>query len=314
MGAAALLLNIEQVKEEALGLRSYTLKEAGDGELPPFTAGSHIDCHLENGLVRSYSLCSDPRERLRYAIAVARDDAGRGGSTFVHDNWRVGSRVAVSLPRNNFPLVTDAPATVLVAGGIGITPLLSMIHVLEARRAPWTLFYAARSRAHAAFCKELSVYGARVRFHYDDERGGVLNVAEIVARADRGTHLYCCGPAPMLAAFESECREREPRTVHIEHFANDLSATGRPFRAYLRKSNLTVSVGADQTLLEVLLAAGLDVPFSCMDGTCGECSTKIIDGVADHRDRVLTRRKQAENKVMMICCSRATTDLLTLDL
>ncbi|TGR23000.1 MULTISPECIES: PDR/VanB family oxidoreductase [unclassified Mesorhizobium] len=314
MSPAVLLLTIECVKEEALGVRSYTLGDASGGELPSFTAGAHIDCHLDNGLLRSYSLCNNPDDRLQYAIAVARDDKGRGGSIFIQDNWRVGSQVAVSLPRNNFPLAANAAATVLVAGGIGITPMLSMIRTLEGKNAPWTLAYASRSRTHAAFRDELSTYGDRVRFHYDDEMRGVLDMAEVVARADRDAHLYCCGPAPMLAAFELQCRERAPSTVHVEYFANEQSSVGRQFEVYLRRSDLTLNVGAEQTILQAVLAAGVDAPFSCMEGTCGECVTKIVAGVADQRDRVLTRRKRAENKVMMICCSRSMTDVLTLDL
>ena len=308
------LLTIDRVRDEAIGIRSYILKDPQGYELPQFTAGAHIDCHLSNGLIRRYSLCNDPRDRFHYAIAVARDDKGRGGSAFIHDNWHQGDQVIIGLPRNNFPLAADSTTNLLIGGGIGITPMMAMLGALEAKGADWRLVYASRSRAHAAFAKELSAYGDRVHLHYDDEKQAVLDLGAIIEQSAADAHLYCCGPAPMLAAFEEICRERDPDRVHVEHFTNDQPTGGKPCKVHLRKSGLTLEVGADQSILDAILAAGLDVPFSCLEGTCGECVTAVVEGIPDHRDTVLTKRRRAENKVMMVCCSRAKTDSLTLNL
>lgn len=310
-----LAMRIAAIREEALGIRSYVLESEDGSALPPFTAGAHIDVLLDNGMVRSYSLTSDPEDRKSYEIAVLRDASSRGGSAFVFDNLRVGSRLSVSRPRNHFPLDEAAPFSVLFAGGIGITPMLPMVWHLEALGREWKLYYSARSRAGAAFLNALLPLSSKVHFHCDEECGGFLDIREIVRQLPAGTHVYACGPKPMLAAFQDACSDLDPRAVHLEHFSAAEKVTeSTSFEVHLARTARTLKVEENVSILDRLLEEGLDIPYSCREGTCGECEVKVLDGVPDHRDVVLSKKKRAENKVMMICCSRARTESLTLDL
>ncbi|MGJ5043116.1 PDR/VanB family oxidoreductase [Bradyrhizobium sp. HKCCYLRH1062] len=312
-----LQLRVKRITPEAENINSYELVAPDDAELPPFTAGAHIDLQLSNGLIRSYSLVNDQRERQRYVIAVNRDPASRGGSAFVHDRIRAGDTVTASCPRNNFALVEHADHSILIAGGIGITPLLSMVRRLEAIGRRWELFYAARSRRAAAFLDELDTVRPDVlHVDFDDERPGrVFDVAGIVARAPADAHLYCCGPAAMLEAFETAAAERPADLVHVEYFkAKQAAAVGGGFELRLARSNRTILVGPGKSILDALLEAGIAANFSCMEGVCGTCETRVLDGIPDHRDQFLSTEEQAANRTMMICCSGAKSKTLTLDL
>ena len=214
---------VKRIGYEAERINSYELIARRGGELAPFTAGSHIDLHLPNGMFRSYSLLNDQRERHRYVIAVNKDGESRGGSSFIHDSVKVGDIMTISGPRNNFALHEEAEHSVLIAGGIGITPLLSMIRRLDALGRRWELFYAARTRAAAAFLDELDTFRSdlRSRMHldFDDERSGRLfDLPAIVGNAPARAHLYCCGPEPMLEAFEAATAGRPADLVHVEYF------------------------------------------------------------------------------------------------
>lgn len=318
MTKKTLSLQVEIIREEALRIRSYALVDPQGSDLPEFTAGAHIDLHLSNGMVRSYSLFNDPSDRTRYEFAVAKDANSRGGSIFLHDTLGVGEAIEVSLPRNNFRLSEGLGRSVFVAGGIGITPILSMVRRLETLGAEWKLYYAVRGRSQAPFLDLLATYGDRVHLHFDEEQNCVLDMAAIVDQLSGDTrletHLYCCGPKPMLDAFQSACSNRDPETVHLEYFTGEAAGGGEDvtFLVHLAKSKLTVEVPPGVSILEVLLEKGFDIPYSCMEGTCGECEMKVLDGVPDHRDVVLSKKKRAENKVMMICCSRARTNSITL--
>ena len=316
MTKPTLTLRVDQVRDEAAGIRSFVLVDPKGGSLPPFTVGGHIDLHLPNGMMRSYSLFNDQDEHSRYEIAVARDANSRGGSILLHDTVEVGQLIEVGLPRNHFPLSEGPHPSVLIAGGIGITPILAMARRLLAQKRDFALHYAARSRLTAAFVETLAEFGDRVRMHFDDERGTVLDVAEIAAQAASDAHLYCCGPKPMLDAFQMACAAREPETIHIEQFTADVAAKspGDTFTVHLMKSKQSFEVLAGETILDVLLRNGIDVPYSCMEGTCGECQVKVSGGLPDHRDVVLTKKKRAENSVMMICCSRSFSPALTLEI
>jgi ferredoxin-NADP reductase len=305
---------------QAQGIHSYELRPRDGKPFPGFTAGAHIDLYLPNGLVRSYSLVNPQGETGRYLIAVNRDAASRGGSTSVHDQLRVGDTVTLSAPRNNFPLAEDAVHTVLIAGGIGVTPLWCMVQRLAQIGASWQLYYSARTRAHAAFHDEIEALGKRaganVLFNFDQEPGGkMLDLGAIVARAVPRAHLYCCGPLPILAAFESACAGRDPATVHVEYFSAPAApVTTGGFTVVLSRSQKSVFVPEGKTILDALLDAGMDVPFSCMEGICGTCETKVLAGVPDHRDLILTESEKQAGKTMMICCSGSKTAELVLDL
>ncbi len=304
---------------EADGIYSFELRSCDGGALPAFTAGAHIDVLMPGGIERSYSLISTPDEKHRYVIAVARDPASRGGSAFMCDTLRPGDRITVSYPANTFPLVETGAHSVLIAGGIGITPIWSMVRRLEALQRSWALFYAARAESKAALLDGvrdlMRAYPDRVIVAFDQEPGQTtLDIAGIVAAQPAPTHFYCCGPSGMLKAFETATADRDRAFVHIERFAADAAPARGGFDVVLAKSGRTIFVPPDQTILETLLAAGLNTPRSCMQGVCGTCETFVLDGVPDHRDAVLSKRERASNAKMMICCSGCIGERLVLDL
>jgi vanillate O-demethylase ferredoxin subunit len=313
-------VRIKRISFEAESINSFELVAPAGGDLVAFTAGSHIDLYLSNGMIRSYSLVNDPSERSRYVIAVNKDAASRGGSRFVHETLRAGDIITISHPRNNFVLQENTTHSILIAGGIGITPLLSMIHRLEALGRSWELFYAARTRVAAAFLDELSGLRRDVQeklhLNFDQEpTGSMLDLAAIVRNAPGDAHLYCCGPVPMLEAFEAATRDRPAEQVHVEYFkAREKPAAEGGFEVKLARSNRTIKVGAGKTILNALLDAGIAVNYACTEGVCGTCETRVIEGIPDHRDLFLGKAEQAANKTMMICCSGSKSDALVLDL
>jgi len=320
MAESILEVRVKRIGYEAENINSYELVAPTGGELAPFTAGGHIDLHLSNGMIRSYSLVNDQRERHRYLIAVNKDAAGRGGSSFVHDSIRAGDIITVSHPRNNFALHEEAEHSVLIAGGIGITPLLSMVRRLETLERSWELFYAARTRVAAAFLDELDALRPNVhlnlRVDFDDERSGrVFDLAAIVKKAPAPAHLYCCGPLPMLAAFEAATADRPAGHVHVEYFqARQAPAIEGGFEVKLARSNRRILVDAGKTILDALLDAGIAVNYACTEGVCGTCETRVLEGIPDHRDQFLSKEEQAANKTVMICCSGVKSGTLVLDL
>jgi vanillate O-demethylase ferredoxin subunit len=309
-----LQLRITATTWEAPGIISYELRPSEGGELPPFTAGAHIDLTLPNGLVRSYSLLNPQSERHRYVIAVQKDRASRGGSKWMHENLRAGDLITINGPRNNFALDESAAKSFFIAGGIGITPILSMIERLSAVGQDWELIYCARKRAGTAFL-ELLKQKPQVRFNFDEEPGGtMLNIAEVIQRAPPNAHLYCCGPLPMLSAFEEATKNLARECVHVEYFsAKAPAAVEGGFTVILAKSGRELTVQPGTTILQTLLDAGLDVPNSCTQGICGSCETRVLEGIPDHRDLILTQKERMANTKMMICCSGSKSDKLVLD-
>lgn len=313
-------VRVKSVTWEAPGILAYEFRSPEDGPLPPFTAGAHIDLHLSSGIVRSYSLLNAQTERHRYVIAVQKDRASRGGSLWVHDKLGAGDLIKISPPRNNFALVEEAPQTTLIAGGIGITPILGMLRQLKAMRRPWRLYYCTRTRAGTPFIEELEALAANdpgeVRFNFDEEPGGaMLDLGGVVADAPANAHLYCCGPLPMLAAFEAATANLPREQVHVEYFtAKEAPATDGGFTVVLVKSKLEVKVRAGQSILNAIFQAGVDHPSSCLEGICGACETAVVEGIPDHRDLVLTESEQKANRTMMICCSGCKGDRLVLDI
>jgi ferredoxin-NADP reductase len=309
-------VRITSIALEAQGIKSFELQPLVAQSLPPVPAGAHIDLHLPNGMIRSYSLVNPPGERHRYVIAVSNDPASRGGSRFVHEGLRVGHTLTIGVPRNNFPLAEEAKQSVLIAGGIGVTPLWCMIQRLEELERPWMLYYCARTRQGAAFVEQLRAFGERVHFNFDQEAGGrMLDIAQVVNGTAPDTHLYCCGPTPMLNAFEKATALRPPECVHVEYFtAKEAPATSGGFTVVLARSGLSVAVPPGKTILDTLLDQGIDVPYLCMEGSCGTCETKVLEGVPDHRDVALSNIEKAANGSMMICCSGSNSEKLVLDL
>jgi len=312
-----LTLQVTDLITEAKGVVLVELRSPDARPLPPFTPGAHIELHLPGGIVRQYSLCNDARERHRYCVGVGLSAASRGGSRHVHRSLRVGDMLQVGAPRNHFPLHEDAPGFVFFAGGIGITPVWSMIQWCEANRRPWHLHYLVRSRQRAAFLEALSAFAENVTLHADDEAGGLFDVSAAVARQPANVHFYTCVPTPLLLAVEAAAKSYAEEQVHFEWFTPKapIHDTGdRPFSIELARSGRTFEVPADQTILQVLEANGLRVDSSCREGTCASCETCVLDGTPDHRDSVLTAAERKNNDVMMICVSRALSATLVLDL
>ncbi|HVV45354.1 MAG TPA: PDR/VanB family oxidoreductase [Bryobacteraceae bacterium] len=312
---------VKVVTWETEEIRLFELRAAAGGELPPFTAGAHIDLHLPcgpatGGMVRGYSLVNSQDERHRYVIGVSLNPESRGGSRWMHEALRPGDVIPFSGPYNLFPLAEDAPHSVLMAGGIGITPLMSMIRRLSSLGRSWQLFYCVRSRSAAAFLADLSEWPANVRLHCDDEFGGrFLDLAAAIDAAPAGSHYYCCGPKAMMAEFEAATRAVPPGRVHVEYFhPAEQPALEGGFLVELARSGRTIIVPPGQTILDTLRQAGFDVPSSCEQGICGTCETRVLAGVPDHRDSLLTEAERAAGRTMMICCSGSKSEKLVLDL
>ncbi|AIO33256.1 2Fe-2S iron-sulfur cluster binding domain protein [Burkholderia cenocepacia] len=313
---------VKSVTHEAKGINAWELCHPDGRELPPFTAGAHIGLHLANGMVRSYSLCNSQDERHRYVVAVNHDPHSRGGSRFIHEALRAGDRLRIWTPRNNFALVENAPHVVFIAGGIGITPLYSMIQRLESIGRSWELHYSARVREACAFRESLKALDTscpgRVQFNFDQEPGGHLtDIAALIAQAPPDAHLYCCGPNPMLQVFEQTVTllGRPPSQIHVEYFAaHEEAATAGGFTVVLARSNRSFQVEPGHTILDTLLDNHVDVPFSCRQGVCGACETRVIDGSPDHRDSLLSPEEKASNATIMICCSGCKSEKLVLDI
>ncbi|VVE56710.1 ferredoxin [Pandoraea pneumonica] len=318
-----LIVNVARREQETAAIAVFELHASGDSALPPFTAGAHIELFLRDGLSRCYSLLNDPGERHRYVIGVNHDPASRGGSAFVHEHLHEGAMLKISAPRNHFPLDETAASTghtVLVAGGIGVTPLLSMAARLEAMQRPWTLHYCARSRETAAFAARLerSAFAhGRVEWHFDRAPGqGSLDLGRLVDDVSAGTHLYCCGPSPMLKAFEAEVARRPDCHGHVEYFAGVGAPEGSAgqYEVMLAKSGKIVVVKPGKTMLDALLDAGVDAPYSCREGVCGTCEVGVLEGTPEHRDLVLSQDERASGRTVMTCCSGCRGDRLVLDL
>jgi len=308
-------------RDEACDIVSFELEALDGVALPPFTAGSHIDVRLEDGLIRQYSLCSDPQRTHRYQIAVLKEAASRGGSQAMHERVRAGGLLEISAPRNHFELAQVAPHSLLLAGGIGVTPILCMAERLSTLGAAFEMNYCARSRERAAFRERIarSDFAARVQFHFDDEAPSQrLDIERLLRGAPAGTHLYVCGPKGFMDAVLATARAADwpEARLHYEFFAAAPSAPvdGASFEVKLASSGRVIAVPPQRTVLQALLDAGVEVPVSCEQGICGTCLTKVLEGEPDHRDLFLTPAEQARNDCFTPCCSRARSALLVLDL
>lgn len=296
------------------GVTALELVTASGEEVPAWEPGAHIDVHLPGGVVRQYSLHSDPSDRTALGVAVLREPDGRGGSVFVHDRLAVGDVVAVGGPRNHFRL-EPAPRYLFIAGGIGITPILPMLASVSRSGVEWSLTYGGRSRASMAFLDAVAD-DPRVTVVPQDELG-LLDLAALLDVPRFGTAVYCCGPEPLMQAVERATGHWPVGALHLERFKprDDLpSGPGTPFEVELARSGVDVTIPAGRSILDTLAARGVKVPSSCREGTCGTCETVVLDGEPEHRDSILTPAERAANDCMMICCSRARSDRLVLDL
>jgi tetrachlorobenzoquinone reductase len=308
-------VRVTAIRYAARDTHLYQFSRLDGRPLPAYEPGAHIDLHLPNGLIRQYSLIEAEPDPSSYTVGIKRDPASRGGSRYVHDELRVGKTLEISAPRNNFPLVENANHVLLFAGGIGITPIWCMVQRLERLGRSWRLYYACRSRSDMAFLQALEAMAA-AQFHFDDESAGkFLDVKSIVAEAPKDAHLYCCGPTPMLKAFEAATADWPREQIHVEYFTPKQEADKKGgFVVELARSGQEFVIPEGKSILQVLLDAGVDVDYSCELGICGACEQRVISGVPEHRDAILTEEEQASNSKVMICCAGCKSNRLVLDL
>jgi ferredoxin-NADP reductase len=308
-------MRVNMVRHAAKDINLYELAPLGGASLPDAAPGSHIDFHLPNGLIRSYSLISAGVRPVVYTVAIKRDEASRGGSAFVHESLRVGMAIKITAPCNNFELDESAAHSTFIAGGIGITPIRAMAERVSALGRSWSLFYSCRDRDDAAFLFEFEGR-PNVKLHFDSEHGGKhMEIAAIVAGVPAGGHVYCCGPAPMLHAFEAAAKDMPPDQVHVEYFnATQDKATAGGYWVELARTGARFQIPPGHTILQVLEKNGIDIAYSCQAGVCGTCEVAVLSGVPDHRDEVLSEADKADGHRMMICCSGSLGEVLVLDL
>jgi ferredoxin-NADP reductase len=297
---------------------ALTLARADGSALPPWHPGAHIDVALPSGRVRQYSLCGDPSRNDSYRIAVRRIPSGGGGSLEVHDALPVGASITTSGPRNAFPLSVPGYGSPtrrvrFIAGGIGITPILPMLDLAERLNVDWSMIYAGRSAESIPFLDEVRRFGARVRIRTDDV-DGLPTADELLGECASGTTVYACGPAPMLTAIRQQLIGRDDVELHFERFAAPPVLDGEAFGVTVASSRAEIAVAADETLLTALQRAGVNPPYSCQQGFCGTCRIRVLNGVVQHRDTLLTDNER-DGGMMLTCVSRAAAgSALTLDL
>lgn len=312
-------LLLRQIRFEASSIHSFELVQPEGHELPPFTAGAHIDMHLPGGLMRQYSLCNNPAERHRYVVGILKEETGRGGSHTAHDQLRVGQQVSVSEPRNHFELHPETQHAVLLGGGIGITPLKAMAHALALRGISYELHYCTRNAGRVAFADELHALG-HTQFHFDQGNPAQgLDVVALLREPAAGTHLYYCGPGGFMAACKSASTHWPTSTVHCEHFKApepDASSTVQTppgsFVAEIASTGQRIPVGAQTTLADALIDAGIALQTSCVSGLCGTCKVGYRSGDVDHHDHILDDDERS--RCLTACVSRAHRGLLVLEL
>ena len=307
-------LRIARAYDVAEGIRTFELVQADGSELPPFTPGSHVLVQVPNGALRKYSLCNDAAERRRYVITVKRDPGGQGGSVSLHDDAHEGDILQTSMPDNAFAVADNAKACLFIAGGIGITPILSMIRSLGELAPRWKLIYLTRSPQTTAYLDELSSLGRQVQIHHDHgDPARCFDLWPLLEKPNTA-HIYCCGPRALMDSVRDMSGHWARGNVHFESFVvgGGVKPDDRAFEVRLAKSGLAFEVPVGKSILAALREHGGHCPSSCESGTCGTCRTGLLAGQADHRDMVLMPEEMASQ--IMICVSRARTPVLVLDL
>jgi vanillate monooxygenase ferredoxin subunit len=320
--ASTLSVRVSRKTAETADICTFELVAESGGPLPAFSAGSHIDVQVPGtDITRQYSLCNDSAESHRYLIGVLRDPASRGGSVAMHDAVQEGQVLQISAPKNHFALAHDAQRSLLLAGGIGVTPILCMAERLAISGAAFEMHYCTRSRERTAFYERMarSPFAGQVQFHFDDgDAAQKLDIVQLLQAPKADLHLYVCGPKGFMDAVLSSARTQgwPEAQLHYEFFSAEVlkSADDASFEVKLASSGRVIRVRADQTVIQALSAAGVEVQTSCEQGVCGTCLTRVIEGVPDHKDMYLTPEEQAANDQFMPCCSRSKTPLLVLDI
>jgi len=312
-------VRVSEIVEVTPLIKRFRFEPLGAAVLPTFSGGAHVVVEMPDGAVlrrNPYSLMSSPQETASYTISVRRDDAGRGGSLFLHNAVREGTQLRISHPVNLFPLDQRGRKHLLFAGGIGITPFLAMMAQLTQEGRAFELHYAVRSDVHGAYLQQLaSTYGQRVHVYRDDQ-GEAIGLNRLLSTQPLGTHLYVCGPGGMIDWVLSTARGLgwPEQAIHSEQFL--APASGRPYAVTLAQSGRTAEVGPHQSMLEAIEAAGVDAPYMCRGGACGQCETRVLacDGTLLHNDHYLSAEEKASGAKVMPCVSRFEGRSLVLDL
>lgn len=295
----------------------FELSAADGAALPVFEAGAHIDVVLAPDLIRQYSLSNTPGAAT-YRLGILNDPNSRGGSRRIHAELAEGAELEISAPRNHFPLNLEAAHSVLIGGGIGITPMIAMAYALKSAGRSFELHYCSRTESKAAFLDELKrEFGDQLVLHFDDAgEEGRLNPAALCQSAQADTHLYVCGPGGFMDWVIEQARAAglPESQIHFEYFSADVDTHGEAFEVYAETSGVTVQVGSDESIATALRAAGVTVDVSCEQGVCGTCLCDVLDGVPDHRDHFLTEEEKEDNDQIALCCSRAKSARLVLDI
>ncbi len=315
------MMNVVISKREiqADGIVVLDLVAEDRSPLPAFEAGAHVDVEVAPGVVRQYSLCGDPADTQRYRLGILRDPASRGGSVAVHDGFVEGRVVQVGPPRNLFPLDPSARKTILVGGGIGITPMLAMAHSLHAAGKDFVLHYCSRERSKAAFLQELqeAPFADRVEIHFDNEdEAQKFSFDRDLPQPEAGVHVYVCGPGGFMSWIHDGALQRgyPADQLHQEFFSAEIDTSGGTFEVVLSGSGKKVVVEEGQSIVQALVTVGVKITVSCEQGVCGTCLCTVLDGEPDHRDVYLTDEEKADNDQILLCCSRAKSPTLVLDL
>ena len=314
-----LALTITQITQLTTRIYRYQLRATSGAELPLITAGSHISIPvtLSNGKqdFHHYSICSNPNQREFYEIAVLREENGSGGSKFIIENFSVGAVLECGMPSNNVHLHADASPAILIAGGIGITPIIAIAHTLALRGRRFQLHYAGRSKSDMVFVDELQKNFPRNIYFYASDEQQRLHIMNLLADAPSNTLFYACGPQKMLADIETSARMLgiDKDRIQTEHFAAEKSENDKAVVLELAHSNKLIKATADQSLLSALRDAGVNVNFDCCVGDCGTCAARILEGEAEHRDHVLSDAQKAQGFIC-VCVSRAKSEKLVLAL
>lgn len=314
------LINVTITERKILSpdIVSLTLENIDGSPLPEFSAGAHIDVHVDDKTIRQYSLCGLPGEQGCYRLGILKDPDSRGGSIAIHEQLKAGDTISITEPRNLFPLDMTAKHTILVGGGIGITPMISMAYALKSAGKTFTLHYCVRSPKEIAFLDELQrEFGDSLQLHCsglgDEHR---LNPAKDFGKASAGTHIYTCGPSGFMDCVMTGAREIgfSKENIHFEYFNVEVDSSGAAFTVIAEQSGKTISVSEQQTIVEALAEAGIKVQVSCEQGICGTCIVDVIEGEPDHRDQFLTDDEKEDNDQIAVCCSRAKSSTLVLDI
>ncbi|BCQ25431.1 2Fe-2S iron-sulfur cluster binding domain-containing protein [Caballeronia sp. NK8] len=322
MQAQIFKVRVDALREEAHGVRSFSISRLDGRPFDAYTPGAHIDVTSPSGITRQYSLCGDPARRDSHVFAVKKEEQSRGGSRSLHDEVSVGCELSIGAPRNLFQLEEGASEHILVGAGIGITPLLSMAYRLVAIGAPFTLHYFARSETHAAFLPLLAraPFDKHVKLHFGIEREALTDELEVCLRdASKDAHVYTCGPAPFMDVVVDTAKKRLPAdSIHLERFKAEPQAQTETsletFDVRLASSGQTVRVDASTSIVDALASIGIEVDTSCGEGVCGTCMVDVVSGEPEHRDHCLSKAERASNSVICCCVSRSRSPVLVLDL